>query len=310
MKLSNKEFFEICEEKLLYMLELCSNRNIWIYGAGDGGKILKEIFETHNIEITGFIDIKYLEIKEFETLPVVWIDKLNPESDFIIISLRTVNLFVCEKIEIYNFTKKDYYYLAAGEVINKNDIIYKNCKVGRYTYGYEGLLEMHPIATSIGRFCSINQTARIWNNHAVECVTTHPILDHPSFYSWDKAIEREVYIEKYGKHRENHSYENSMIRDNKPITIGNDVWIGANAIILPGVKIGDGAIIAAGAVVTKDVDDYAIVGGVPAKLIRYRFSKEVIDKLLKVKWWEWPIEEIEKNIELFYQPEEFFKSIV
>ena len=79
--------------------------------------------------------------------------------------------------------------------------------------------------------------------------------------------------------------------------------IGGNVSILPGVTIGDGAIIAAGAVVTKDVEPYAIVGGVPARRIRYRFSREVIDRLLRIKWWEWEHEKIEDNLELFFCPD-------
>ena len=74
---------------------------------------------------------------------------------------------------------------------------------------------------------------------------------------------------------------------------------------MPGVTIGNGAIIAAGAIVTKDVDDYAIVGGVPAKLIRYRFEKKTREKLLEIKWWDWSHSEIMKKLDLMYQPEKF-----
>ena len=81
--------------------------------------------------------------------------------------------------------------------------------------------------------------------------------------------------------------------------------IGSNVNIREGIFIGDGAIVACGATVTKDVEPYAIVGGVPAKLIKYRFSKEVIDKLLEIKWWEWPEEKIAENAELFSEPEKF-----
>ena len=85
--------------------------------------------------------------------------------------------------------------------------------------------------------------------------------------------------------------------DNKgDIVVGNDVWIGYEAVILAGVTIGDGAIIGARAVVTKDVLPYTIVGGVPAKPIRKRFNEETIDILLKLKWWDWSKERIAKNI--------------
>ena len=85
--------------------------------------------------------------------------------------------------------------------------------------------------------------------------------------------------------------------DNKSdIVIGNDVWIGYEAVILAGVTIGDGAIIGARAVVTKDVPPYTIVGGVPAKPIRRRFSQQTIECLEKLRWWDWPRERIAKNI--------------
>lgn len=74
--------------------------------------------------------------------------------------------------------------------------------------------------------------------------------------------------------------------------IGNDVWIGYNAIIMPGVNVGDGAIIASGSVVTKDVEAYSVVGGNPAKLIRKRFDDETIAKLVKLAWWDWPCDKI------------------
>jgi serine acetyltransferase len=83
------------------------------------------------------------------------------------------------------------------------------------------------------------------------------------------------------------------------VVIGNDVWVGAGAVILPGIKIGHGAIIGAGAVVTKDVPDYAIVTGVPAKILRYRFDEAIIDRLLKLQWWSLEKSVIKKNIHLF-----------
>jgi len=79
--------------------------------------------------------------------------------------------------------------------------------------------------------------------------------------------------------------------------IGNDVWIGTNVTVLPGIKIGDGAIIAANATVTRDVEPYSIVGGNPIKLIKMRFSKAKIQELLELKWWDWDLDRITENLE-------------
>ena len=92
--------------------------------------------------------------------------------------------------------------------------------------------------------------------------------------------------------------------------IGNDVWIGSNVLLLPGISIGDGAIIAAGAVVTKDIEPYSIVGGVPAKEIRKRCSEEKIKKLIQLKWWNWEEKTIAKKIELFWDIDKFLSNEV
>jgi len=114
-------------------------------------------------------------------------------------------------------------------------------------------------------------------------VGTHPTRRfatvHPAFYSL---------LKQYGfTYVENQKFEESPKADveGHNLVIGNDVWIGANVLAIAGIKIGDGAIVAAGSVVTKDVPPYAIVGGVPAKIIRYRFTDEQIKDLLNMQWW-------------------------
>lgn len=96
---------------------------------------------------------------------------------------------------------------------------------------------------------------------------------------------------------------------NDPPVIGNDVWIGSNVIIKQGIHIGDGAIIAAGAVVTKNVKSYNVVGGVPASVIKKRFSDDIIELLIEFRWWDKPEEWINSNINKFIRPEEFIKMI-
>ena len=161
-----------------------------------------------------------------------------------------------------------------------HNIVYKGCKLhnvylGKYSYigGNAKLFN-----TRIGAYTSIGSDVRI-------VIGQHPtnrfVSTHPVFYSkkneFGKNFAKKQLFEEYKYANKEHKLS---------VIIGNDVWIGENVTILEGVTIGDGAIIAAGAVVTKDVPPYAIVGGVPAKLIRYRFSDNEIEYLLNLKWWD------------------------
>ena len=137
---------------------------------------------------------------------------------------------------------------------------------------------------SIGRFCAIGPNVMIgMPEHSVNSISPHIIFPNYDcnwanpFCNYARNNRMIDIIRK--KQTQELSSKNMII-------IGNDVWIGGNATILRGVTIGDGAIIAAGAVVTKDVPPYAIVGGIPAKIIKYRFDQEIINKLLELKWWE------------------------
>lgn len=135
---------------------------------------------------------------------------------------------------------------------------------------------------TIGKFCSIACGAKfIFNcaNHSLKSLSTYTF---PLFFEeWDLP-----------------KAEVATAWDNKgDIVIGNDVWIGYDAVIMAGVTIGDGAIIGTKAVVTKDVAPYSIVGGVPAKEIRKRFAPEVIKRLQEIQWWDWPEEKIRKSIQ-------------
>ena len=135
---------------------------------------------------------------------------------------------------------------------------------------------------TIGKFCSIACGAKfLFNsaNHALGSLSTYPF---PIFFEeWGLPVE-----------------DIPQAWDNKgDIVIGNDVWIGYEALILAGVTVGDGAVVGTRAVVTKDVPPYTIVGGVPAKPIRKRFSEAVIDRLLALQWWDWPEERIAASLE-------------
>lgn len=133
---------------------------------------------------------------------------------------------------------------------------------------------------TIGSFCSIARLTSIQeHNHRSDTLTTY-------------NIRYRIFGEKYG----------SDATSKGPVTIGNDVWIGTQCSILTGVTIGHGAIIAANSVVTSDIPPYAIAGGTPAKVLKYRFSPEIIQRLLDIQWWNWETDRIVKNELLFKQP--------
>ena len=176
---------------------------------------------------------------------------------------------------------------GGSNFIDRNVVI-KNSEIGYLSYvGFDSYLTY----CKIGKYCAIGP--RVSN-----ALGNHPTKDfvsiHPVFFSKRNYCGVNLFCGKDFK-------EVSYIDSNKKFIneIGNDVWIGQNVLLINGVKIGDGAIIAAGAVVTKDVPPYAIVGGVPAKIIRYRFDNDTISKLLEMKWWNWDLNMIEKNKELF-----------
>lgn len=153
--------------------------------------------------------------------------------------------------------------------IGKNVIISDDCSIGSFTYiNQNSSIEK----AHIGKYCSISEGVHINPvNHNLKLVSTHPFVGNNGHY----ALENET------------------------VTIGNDVLISINAIILSGVHIDNGAVIGAGAVVTHDVPPYAIVAGVPAKIIGYRFEKEKIDALQALQWWDWQEEKVQRNIPFF-----------
>lgn len=146
--------------------------------------------------------------------------------------------------------------------------------------------------TTIGKYCSIGARCNIG-------LGIHPskqfVSTHPMFYSLAKQNQITFAKKNYFK-------------EHKEITIGHDVWIGANVIVLDGVNISTGAIIAAGAVVVKDVPPYAIVGGNPANIIKYRFSKKEIELLLEDCWWDKDIELIKETYTNFHNINHYFST--
>ena len=178
----------------------------------------------------------------------------------------------------------------------KNVVTNPNIEVGEYTmyndfvndpakFEQNNVLYHYPInhdKLKIGKFCSVACGAKFFfnsANHAMASLSTYPF---PLFFE-EWGLEKKDVAKSW---------------DNKgDIIIGNDVWIGYEAVILAGVTIGDGAIIGTRAVVTKDVPPYTVVGGIPAKPIKKRFDDKIISDLLEIQWWNWPNEKITQNME-------------
>jgi len=149
--------------------------------------------------------------------------------------------------------------------------------VGAYSYGQCLVPGAFPAGVSIGRYVSIGPGVRVFRrNHPLDRLSTHPYF----YYSMLGVVERDTI-------------------ESADLWIGHDAWIGADSIITPGcTRIGIGAVIGAGALVTKDVPDFAIVGGNPASLIRMRFDAKTIERALATRWWERPVEELQEFIPL------------
>lgn len=174
--------------------------------------------------------------------------------------------------------------IQIGDYTIYNDFVHDPCEFQKNNVLYHYPINHDRLV--IGKFCSIACGAKFLftsGNHAMQSLSTYTF---PVFFEeWNLDVK-----------------DITSAWDNKgDIVIGNDVWIGYEAVIMSGVTIGDGAIIGTRAVVTKDVPPYTIVGGVPAKTIRKRFDEDTIKKLLTLRWWDWDTEKIARNLSAIQQ---------
>ena len=165
------------------------------------------------------------------------------------------------------------------EVLGDTAIEYT--ELGDYSYLGEGCMVAD---AQIGKFCAIAAQVRIGApNHPLDRPSQHRFTYCPEYYTADAERDHAFFRERRADR----------------VVIGNDVWIGHAVIVMPGVTVGDGAVLAAGAVVTRDVAPYTIVGGVPAKQIRERFNRDIAAQLSGIAWWNWPAEIIFQRLPEF-----------
>jgi phosphonate metabolism protein (transferase hexapeptide repeat family) len=164
-----------------------------------------------------------------------------------------------------------------------HDTVVEFTSVGDYSYIGERCIVAD---AEIGRFCAIAASVRIGApNHPMERPSQHRFTYCPEYYFAGVERDAAFFRERRGER----------------VVIGNDVWIGHGAIVLPGVTVGDGAVLAAGAVVTRDVEPYAVVGGVPARKLRDRFDPETARRLQAIAWWNWPEHTLRERLPDFQQ---------
>lgn len=173
---------------------------------------------------------------------------------------------------------------------------------GKYSYGP---LCNHELVEKVGAFCSFAPGTDVVRNHPIDLISTHAFL----YWGGENDIYDKGKYKSYRRDEDTRKYDwffqnvepIGNVHKGRKVVIGNDVWLGKNVIITNGAKIGNGVIAGAGAVITKDVPDYAIVAGVPARIIRYRYSQEQIDKLNAIAWWDWPDEQIRERYNDFFE---------
>ena len=156
---------------------------------------------------------------------------------------------------------------------------YKNYSIGDYTYGDPVVLGRWGGNLKVGKFCSIadNVVIMLGGNHRSDWITTYPFTN--------------IYDKEFGHIKGSPEQSSDTV-------IGSDVWICRGVLILPGVVIGDGSVIGARTVVSKNVEPYSVFVGSPGRVVKKRFSPDLIEKLLEIKWWNWNIEKIKENVHL------------
>ena len=208
------------------------------------------------------------------------IDSVLDESAEVFFKSRVKNSVLKANTIVGDFSRVDYSELGEKVRIDRNNHIYQS-SLSRFSYTGMNTVIMH---SSIGAFTSISWNVSIGGaDHDYSRMTQHSFL-----YNTVDNIRPDL---------ETIAYD----RFNKAVTIGCDVWIAAGAVITRGVTIGNGAVIGANAVVTKDVPPYAIAVGSPAKVIKYRFSSDIISILLQLKWWDWSDDKLKKYYDVVSQ---------
>ena len=266
----------VAEELLLK----ANGRKIAVIGAGTFTAVNMRLITELGVEISFFVDADYDNRKFFEyqtgykVLPYHVLDRTKHYAFVFQITDRVI-LSMVSALEKIGFGHEDY---SLWTELSDRELICGNMTVGKRVSSYDAILGWIPLVKSIGHYSSINRTVQVVADHSIHQLTIASCLSLAPTAQANR------------------------------LTIGHDVWIGANAVINASrVKsIGNGAIIGTGAVVLQDVPPYTIVVGVPGRVKKYRFTRDQIDILERVKWWNWDKDQINANADCFADINVFF----
>lgn len=295
----NAEIRKCIEEKLE-----TGYRKFIIFPYGEVGMTVKHILNSaYGIQETYILD-NHLCRYNNSIQPLVHMENMESDRNEYAVLLSCTNSFIYKELRdslLVYFMPEQIAELASMKI--RSNYPKFHTEIGRHSYG--PICRDHELVESIGAFCSFAPGTEVVINHEMRYITTSPIIYEGADgrgYSYDDRKDENWYIPGLQPIKE-------KVKNVKRVRIGNDVWLGANVIVANYANIGNGVIAGAGAVITKDVPDYAVVGGVPARIIKYRYTPKQIDALNKIAWWNWDDETIRKRYEDFYLPvEEFIKK--
>ncbi len=292
MKQSLESQIRACIESALR--NSSAKTEIVIYPFGEVGRLVSNIlFQVYGIKKSVCVDNRICKYNE-DIKSVDYLKSVDWNDRWLIVASTNDEIYK----DLLSYVKQ---YVIEDRIIElecmKKWNQDENTIVGRHSYG---CLCNNPMVERIGNFCSFASGCSVTCNHAVDYLSTSPFIYHD-------CILNPGLIGKYTDRKGEPWYIEGIkpkgkVRKLKRITIGNDVWLATNVLITNGADIGNGVIAGAGAIITKDVPDYAVVGGVPAKIIRYRYSKSEIEALNRIKWWDWTDDEIRKRYDDFFLP--------
>ncbi len=289
-----------CVEKAYDLQGMDYHDHIIVYPYGDIGIRVVEIMRNvYDIEPAFIVDMRISKYNS-KILPYSALETLEEKEKYVVILASTNKKIYPELYKnAVNIVGEDRVIELESNTVKQ--VVELPTKIGKHSYG--PICRDHRVIKSIGAFCSFANGVDVVANHEMNCITTAPFV---YFGQTDEAQNR-----VYTDFKDRAWYLDGVspkpcVAKIRRITIGNDVWLGKNVIVTNYANIGNGVIVGAGAIITKDVPDYAIVAGVPARIIRYRFTPDQIEMMNKIKWWDWPDETIRDRFDDFYIPVEDF----